>query len=585
MSTNTTFPSPNIKPYEELAENLLSAYNTGDQGAVLRLNEVMGKVVPEQVRAMIQERLGLVVDEQGKTTDISINDTKLIVARRFGFADWKAFAQSFSTPATDARSYANGISTTPPFYKIDWINNSIEPGPIVSAAEWDIIFSIMKEYGISSLNAAGRMTDTVLKRISQLNFVTRLNLCDSALLTDDSIQHIANMPQLHSLDIGGWKCRLTDRSLEILKNLPALKEFGMVWQQGITDVGAANLSHCKLLENVNLMGTPTGDGAIRALAGAAHLRRLSTGGLVSDAGIPLLHQLPVFKTWQGGEINYGLMGAQGEPNHLLLDGPFTDKGLDALEGLDGIFGISFFWHSTQFTGKGLQSLATLPNLGLLGCEGERCTDEAMQYIAAIPNLRMLQAQGTVASDDGFEALSKSKTLEFIWGRDTPNFYGRGFRALSTMPSLRGIALSCKNVDDDSLATLPQFPRLTQLMPMDVTDEGFKHVGRVEQLENLWCMYCRDTTDVATAYLSGLKKLKTYYAGFSQITDKSLEILGGIESLEEVELVKTNNVTDAGLPYLAKLPRLRKVKFGGLSNVTVAGTNIFPPDVKVEYWAN
>ena len=40
------------------------------------------------------------------------------------------------------------------------------------------------------------------------------------------------------------------------------------------------------------------------------------------------------------------------------------------------------------------------------------------------------------------------------------------------------------------------------------------------------MYCRDTTDVATAHIAGLE-IKSYYAGLTQITDRSLQILGSI----------------------------------------------------------
>ena len=41
----------------------------------------------------------------------------------------------------------------------------------------------------------------------------------------------------------------------------------MTWQRGITDAGVANLRFCDRLERVNLMGSPTGDGAIEALQG------------------------------------------------------------------------------------------------------------------------------------------------------------------------------------------------------------------------------------------------------------------------------------------------------------------------------
>jgi hypothetical protein len=355
----------------------------------------------------------------------------------------------------------------------------------------------------------------------------------------------------------------------------------MCWMQTISDEGVAALAGCDELESVDLMGTPTGDGALRALGGKRHLRHLKTGRLVTDEGLGLLHELPVFETWHGGERRYDLMTFAPDPNSLVLDGPFTDRGLEKLAGLDGLFGLGFFWHAQSFTAPGLAALAALPNLGFLGCEGRRCDDEAMQRIAALPGLRMLMAQGTVATDEGFVALSRSRSLEYLWGRECPNLHGRGFAALASMPALRGLGVSCRHVDEAALATLPRFPALRQLMPMDVTDAGFRHVGRCRGLEDLWCMYCRDTGDEATGHLAGLT-LKTYYAGKTRITDASLEVLGRMPSLESIELWETAGVTDAGVAALAGLPRLKRLAISGAPRVTRHALAWLPSRVEIEY---
>jgi hypothetical protein len=273
----------------------------------------------------------------------------------------------------------------------------------------------------------------------------------------------------------------------------------------------------------------------------------------------------------------------GGPNSLLLDGPITAKGLQSLTRLSGVHGLSFFWHSKALSGNDLGPLSEMANLAMLGCQDALCDDAAMRHIALMPRLRMLMAQGAVASDAGFVALSRSQTIEFIWGRECPNLGSRGFTALGAIPSLKGIAVSCKQVDDTALATLPQFPALTALMPMDVPDEGFRHVGRCERLQNLWCMYCRDTGDRATEHLAGLQRLQTYYAGATQITDRSLEILGRMSSLENVEFWEVAAITNEGISGLAALPRLREVTVSGSPNVTREVLSAFPPRVRVNYW--
>ena len=89
-------------------------------------------------------------------------------------------------------------------------------------------------------------------------------------------------------------------------------------------------------------------------------------------------------------------------------------------------------------------------------------------------------------------------------------------------------------------------------------------------------------DAATGQIAGLTKLKTYYAGLTQITDRSLEILGRMSSLEKLEFYECKNITNAGLAFLAHLPRLREVDLHGLPNVTWEGTKVFPAPVRVKY---
>ena len=108
----------------------------------------------------------------------------------------------------------------------------------------------------------------------------------------------------------------------------------------------------------------------------------------------------------------------------------------------------------------------------------------MADIAALPRLRFLMCQDTSSGDEGFVALSSSRSIEHIWGRRCYNLQRRGFMALADMPALRYLSVSCKNVDDTGLSALPRFPALAELMPMDVPDEGYRHIGQCSRLESL-----------------------------------------------------------------------------------------------------
>ncbi|HEV7764582.1 MAG TPA: hypothetical protein VGQ76_06240 [Thermoanaerobaculia bacterium] len=300
---------------------------------------------------------------------------------------------------------------------------------------------------------------------------------------------------------------------------------------------------------------------------------------MTDAGLAALHDLPAFKTWQGGEPTMSLLSHEAGPNSLLLRGPFTDAGMAQLAGLDGLFALNLDDSALAITAAALAPLATLPHLGWLAFDAN---DESMPHIAALPHLRFLMCQDTTASDDGFEVLSRSQTLAYIWGRRCHNLRRRGFTALADMPSLRSLSVSLLNVDDPGLSVLPRFPALKELMPMDMPDEAYRHIGRCERLESLVLMYCRDTTDVATRHITALPALKKYFASYNRITDRTPEMLATMTSLEEITLDTCAGLTDAGVAMLARLPNLRSLRLSGMPGVTANAVVNFGPEVKVTW---
>jgi len=575
---------PDLQQHHQIAEDLVAVYNSADIDAAARLNDLFHSSLDiQQIRDFIRDKLFNLSDTAERINNFTVPDAQLVLARLYGFRTWQEFVQSSNAPPSDARSGPVVLSSRPPLFRIEWANNSIEPRQPMSTKDWEDLCGIIKELGITAVNSGNMVGDDDLRTLSQLEQITSLNLGGSKRITDAGLQHLAKMPQLRELNLSEYPGgRITDRGLEVLQHLRELRVFEMCWQSGVTDKGISYLRFCDQLENVDLLGTYTGDGAIASLVGKPNLGRFKTGRNVADDGLRQLHQFPAFKAWQGGEVKYGLMSFGGEPTNLLIDGPFTQTGLANLRGLEGVFGLSFFWHTSVLKGEDLQSLDGLSNLGYLGCQDELCNDQAMRHIAAIPTLRMLMCQGTVATDEGFKSLSRSQTIEYIWGRECPNLKGQGFMALAGMRALKGLAVSCKFVDDEALATLPDFPALKELLPMDVGDDGFRHIGRCRQLESLTLMYCRDTTDVATSHLVGLSSLKKYHAGYTMITDRSLELLNRIKSLEVLSFEGCKFISDAGVPFLTTLPRLREISIGGCPKVTRTGVTGFSSNVRVNY---
>jgi hypothetical protein len=500
---------------------------------------------------------------------ITFEDARQWVARDHGFENWGALAEFASaTGAADHRR----VAATPVHVR--------RAGDDEFAGErtrdWDAALELLASGGYDALDAHGQMTDEILGRVAEREHLTTLRLGGSAALTDAGVEQLARLTNLRQLDLGG--CPVTDRALAAVAELPALESLGLAGTR-ITDAGVAALVRCARLERLDLSGTRTGDGAIRALAALPRLRHFRSGAQVTDAGLPYLSDFPVFANWQGGEGRMELLSPDVEPNSLLLRGTVTDRGMPHLARLEGLFALNIDDRALPVTAAGLAPLASLPHLGFLAFDAH---DDAMPYIAALPALRFLVAQDTDAGDDGFVALSRSRTLEYFWGRRCHGLRDRGFAAMATMPSLRALSASCRNVSDDALAALPSFPALRELMPMDVPDEGYRHVGRCERLERLVLMYCRDTGDRATEHIAGLTRLRSYFASYTQITDRSLTILAAMPSLEHIELVGCAGVTDAGVAALVRSPALRELSLSGMQNVGREAVALFPKGVRVRY---
>lgn len=425
--------------------------------------------------------------------------------------------------------------------------------PVLITRDWSVALHALQQATAAGLDACGQMTDAMLADVRRVERLARLDLSGSKAVGDEGVRALAGHPALRLLRLGGTA--ITDRALEVLRTLPALESISL-WGTRVTDAGMDALRPCETLQSVDLGGTAVGDAAVRALAGKPHLHTFHSGEGLTDAGLAALHDWPVFKTWQGGDETMALLSYEAGPNYLNLRGRFSDRGLARLEGLDGLFALNIDARALAITAAGVASLVSLPRLCWLAADAK---DDWMPLIAAMPRLRFLGAQDTTAGDEGFVALSRSRSIEYIWGRRCHNLGTRGFVALSEMPALRALSVSCLNVDDEGLASLPRFPALRELMSMDVPDAGYRHVGRCAALESLVLMYCRDTTDAATEHLVSLPSLRSYFNSYTGITDRTPELLSQVASLERITFDNCHGLTDHGVAHLARLPRLSHLR--------------------------
>jgi hypothetical protein len=539
-----------LRRFEVLAQEVAHAYGTADLDKLREINWTYGTSFRwEREPELMHRHLPTWFASDARTPALALADARQLVASMCGFPDWTALARSLSASPSSGRASS---SAEAPFY---WINPDSPTigvrGPLADR-HWDTVISVIRERSLTGVWAPG-LSDAALERLSRVERLTRLYV-GGGQITDTGLRYLSRLPALEDLAVGGPGSPISDRGLEVLARLPKLRRFWMTWAPLVADAGITNLAGCESLEIVDLMGTHTGDGAIAALAGKPFLRKLATGCLVTDTAVARLTEFPQFATWHGGAIECELGRFDCEPTHLLLDGPFTAAAMP--RDLDGLFGLNLFWHTTGLTTAAFAGVAALPRLGFL-----------------------LIGRDDAITDESLVALSRSRTLQHLGCGDSPHVTGRGFAALAHLPVLRGLAIGCRNVDDEALATLPRFPSLRSFIPASLRDEGFRHVGRCIALETL--AFNRDTTDAATDYIAELPNLKSFFAGGAKITDRSLAILARMSSLEAVDVHGSSAITDAGISLLASLPKLSTLVVYDCPHVTTAATAAFPAHVRVK----
>ena len=557
-----------LAPFEDKADALLQAYRLGTPEAMERHYALTWHRRSWQgMRRYVALDLGLGNTDPDAPPDITLDDARKLVAWEHAYRSWAELVADVT-----GRASGSGPFTHRP---TEVFRRGVARGTATNhhSRDWGATLEHLREPEVEGLDAHGQLTDQLLGTLRGMEHLTSLWLNGCKQVTDAGLAHVAELPNLRHLTLGGTA--VTD--LAPLARLTALETLQLQGAR-VTDAGLAALAQLPNLRTVDLMWTPTGDGAIAALAGKPALGDFRSGMQVTDRGLALLREFPAWRTWREPAPPIELTSFDTPPNYLLLRGRFSDAGLRQLHGLDGLFALNLDQSDNGIGPAGVAELAALPHLAWLAYPAG---DAAMAAIAALPAFRFLSCQDTAATDDGWVALARSRTLAGLWGRETLNLTDRGFRALAAMPTMAQLSVGLAHVSDSALALLPAMPALRHLMPMGVPDAGYRHIGRRAGLEELTLMYCRNTGDEASRHLTALPRLRKYFASYNHITDRTPELLATIPSLEEVTFSACAGITDAGVVKLAALPRLRRVDVSG-QGITAAVVAAFPAGVEVRY---
>jgi hypothetical protein len=545
--------------FDEKVAALLDAFRLGTPDAMQRHWRLTWHQRPwEAMQRYVRLDLGR---PESDTGDLSLDDARWLIAREHAFDSWDELSR---TAATE--------------HALELLDAPIGVGRDVSTERirhWSLVLERLGDPTVTCLDAHGQLTDDQARELVRFPQLTSLRLSGCARLTDVGVRAIAQLPNVRTLQLQGTG--ITDAAVGRLASMTTLRELSLAWTS-VTDAGASLLGTLHALERLDVMGTATGDGTLHALAAIPTLRHLSTGSRVTDDGVTALHRYPNFARWQHVQQAIELLAHHAEPTSLVLRGAITNRGVAQLAQLHGLFALNIDDASLGLSGSALEPLVEMDHLGWLAFDAK---DDAMRTIARLPHLRYLGCQDTSASDDAWAALGASRSIEAIWGRRCYGLSDRGFAALARLPTLQKLSVSCRSVSDAAIGLLPSFPSLQELMPMDVPDAGYRHIAKCDRLRSLVLMYCRDTTDIATAHIAGMQALESYFASYTRITDETPRMLAGIASLRSVTFDSCGQLTDDGVAALSRLPHLRTLRLSGRF-LTPAISARFPSSVTVHY---
>ena len=163
--------------------------------------------------------------------------------------------------------------------------------------------------------------------------VEALCLYDTSV-TDAGIELLRSARQLRELHIAS--ALITDEAMEIVCNLPALDELSICDAPQITDLALAKLGSVSELYSLNLSGTRLTDKGLSSLSSLTKLEVIVLNDTeVTDVGTRVLESWPLLRTVSLARTRVIGSRLAGLPNNdhfqLYLDGsPIIDDGIVAM---------------------------------------------------------------------------------------------------------------------------------------------------------------------------------------------------------------------------------------------------------------
>ena len=383
-----------------------------------------------------------------------------------------------------------------------------------------------------------RLTDKEFAKVTAVRSWTELDLSNCKGLSGQAMQKLAGMAELRELSLANTGPALA--GVEHLADLPQLrsldlsgnKEFTGEGLQGLRGLRVLNLNNCAALKD-------------RHMATIAELRNLEELRLygchkITDkgfnrlfAGLDKVHTLELAFCWwhQGRQLRL-------PPNLVHLDLHESKRLVD-----DAIVAIP--------NKQGLRTLNLFQCLVL--------TDRSLAALAGLTELRWLDVGSIRAlTDAGLAHVATLTGLEHLSLCDNANFTGRGIAQLASLRGLKELNLwHCEALTDDGLqacAAMAELQRLNLASCALIGDAGVRHLRGLERLQALHLDGCNGVTAAGLAAIAGRKLRELTLQRCAGVDDEALAVLTTMTTLRYLDVRECLQVSPEALIALkASLP--------------------------------
>jgi len=357
----------------------------------------------------------------------------------------------------------------------------------------------------------GSFTDAHLAQLKGAKALRALNLDSNPFITDASLAHLANVPQLEYLNL--HHTNITDAGIKHLRPLKSLKELHLQVNSGpnIPWLGLATadvLAELKRLERVDLSIVAKPDQFLEKISGLENLRSLGLGGIsdtgfITDAGVK---QVVKFKNLE---------------RLTLGETELTDAAADSLAQLSNLESLTLGSSNrtaVRMTEEGIAKFTALKKLRYLSlmCNQKRgkLTFSGASRLNGLPQLDELWYFGLLPRPD--EKPLDFSNLPQIEKVNISGLRGKDLAGLANCTKLRWLSVGFPNGDvtDADLTYLAKFPLMERLTISSsgsgVTDAGLVHLQGMTHLHDLSIR--GNITDAGLRQIETLKSLGTLSLG-------------------------------------------------------------------------